>query len=180
MTRLRLEETDLRGITREVGSCLTVVSVYTSFGEPSKVRWLVFGEADLRHNEPTNTWMLVAYLRDGATDFEHDSAYALQLPLIGLAMRDLSCHQTTFGAWVDPNDDRLGGGFRVPKPGYDPWALPGSSKCAHRSCWKGGAKGPLIVPEGHYTGPPRDEDLFAAVRGKRVELVVGRPMSPSP
>lgn len=164
---MKIEPTDLRSITRHPDRCLTTVSLQVDW--KTKLEWLRFGEANIQYFEKRKTWSLKAYLPAGATDFEHDSAHALQLPLIGLQFGDLTIHYHTIFlvAWVDPNEFD---GFRIPRPGYDPMNLPGATKCNSKECRK---TPHIIVPEGHYAGPPKDLELFRAVAGKRVEICIG-------
>lgn len=168
----KVETVDLRSITRRSDKCLTTVMLQLTWDEREKVKWLVFGEAHIQKFERKGQYLLKAYLPAGVTDFEHDSAYAFRLPLMGLEMDELflSYHQTRLRAIVDPNnsDD-----FRVPRPGYDPLKMEGTHTCkAYDQCKE---KPHLIVPEGFYAGPPFDRKLFELVRGKRVEIIVGQP-----
>src|SRR3989344_2568669 len=106
-----LEFTDLSNITRYSDKARTVVTIQPDFrGFNEAFKWLEFGQAQLR-NEGRICW-LGAYLTEGVSDFEHDSAHALRLPLIGLQFEHLWYQNTHFKAWVDPNnpDD-----FRVPR-----------------------------------------------------------------
>lgn len=158
-----LKTTDLSAITRRADRCLTTVTV--DWDWQTQIRWLVFGEAKLRGHERNRTHELMAYLNGGMTDFEHDSAYALCLPLIGLQWTSMDYHTSHFVAWVNPNveSDR---DFRVPRPGYSPADLPESKMC--RRC----KPHHIIVPEGYYQ-PPYDGELYKLVRGKRVEITIG-------
>ena len=107
----------------------------------------------------------------GVTDFEHDSAWALRLPLIGLTWDGLLVHYHTAHllAWVDPDDLD---GFNVPGPGYDPAKLPGAHKCKDKQCLKNDPTGHIIVPEGNYV-PPTNPVLYRQVRGKMLEITIG-------
>ena len=163
-----IKPTDLRAITRRSATCLTVVSIKWDW--QTEINWLTFGEAQLRHHERLGTHELMAYLTNGVTDFEHDSAYALSLPLIGLRFTRLDYHSTYFDAWVDPSHD-VNRGFRVPRPGYNPMEHPESIMCKDK---KNCTDGHIIVPEGHYL-PPYDKELFRLVAGKRVEIVITQP-----
>ncbi len=157
------ELTDLRAISRDADKCLTIVTL----GEDSSsFVWLKFGQLS-RINVHKRSTLLRAYLPEGTTDFEHDSAYLLSLPVIGLAFDDIFYHQVSFSAWVDPNGFE---DFRVPRPGYNPLEHPNAVKCPAKECSK---EPHIIVPEGHYAGPPPDVELFRAVAGKRVTIMVG-------
>ena len=164
-----IKPTDLRAITRRSDKCLTVVEIKWDW--ETEIDWLTFGEAQLRHHENLGTHDLMAYLTDGVTDFEHDSAYALSLPLIGLRFTRLDYHSTHFDAWVDPSHD-ADRGFRVPSPGYDPMKHPDAIVCRAKTCRRDGPH--IIVPEGHYL-PPFNKELFKLVAGKRVEITITQP-----
>lgn len=162
-----VRETDLRAITRHPELCRTTVVIRLDW--QTQVKWLVFGQAQLQRNERTKECTLKAYLPEGVTDFEHDSAYALRLPLIGWEFDSVYYHLCSFNAWIDPNIDTESD-FRVPRPGYNPMEHPEAERC------EGGGRcdGPhIIVPESMYGGPPFDPDLYQAVRGKRVEVQIG-------
>lgn len=165
-------ETDLRSITRHSDRCLTVVNVQlVNWDSRTRVEWLVCGQASIQKpsNPDLGQYTLKAYLPAGVTDFEHDSAYAFQLPLIGIELVSVDYSQTTLRAWVDPEGSE---DFRVPRPGYNPMELPGAKTCKLKvhghQCYKNPHK---MVPEGYFAGPPPDEELFEAVRGKRVEIL---------
>lgn len=165
VARAGLGTVDIRAITRRSDSCLTTVTVHLDW--QTRLRWLVFGEAQIQRLK--RNFLLKAYLPAGVTDFEHDSAYALRLPLVGLELDDLlvNYQQTHLVAFVDPSEPK---DFRVPRAGYDPLKMDGTVTCSHGECKKSPH---LIVPEGHYAGPPFDRELYEAVRGKRVEIVAG-------
>jgi hypothetical protein len=156
---------DFRKLSREADRCITVVTVFDCHEYGDRIRWLRFGQANLQYHEHSKQCVLKAYLGD-ATDCEHDSAYILQLPLIGLTFQSPLYHTMEFSAWIDPNGFEE---FRVPRDGYDPASLPDADRCKMKGC----RKGHLIVPPGYYAGPKPDRELFEAVRGKRVEVSVG-------
>lgn len=126
--------------------------------------WLTFGAANLQDRK-SGTWSLDARFGYGVTDFEHDSAYILSLPLIGLALGGLGVylHEAHFIAWVDPNDFE---GFHVPRPGYDPRKHKDTEIC--QECEEKHS----VLPEGFFTPKP-DRDLWNLVRGKKVEISIG-------
>ena len=167
-----IQLTDLRSITRMSDKCLTTVTIHLDWEK--KTTWLQFGAAQLRtqKDRPDGRHRLEARMTEGVTDFEHDSAYALRLPLVGLFFEGVEYHQSTFSAWIDPNDDPNGGGrftdFHVPRSGYDPTKHPETHKC--KQCK--GKESHLIVPEGFYV-PRFDKELYEAVRGKRVDIRIG-------
>jgi hypothetical protein len=158
---------DFTRITRDATKVRTTVTLDASGG---RVPWILCGMADLRvWSEPKRKWRLSAYLKAGTTDFEHDSAYAFCLPLVGVTFESIYYGVTTAVAWIGGDDDAECD-FRVPGPGYDPLTLPGTVRCS--SCR--GKNSHAIVPEHHYQPPP-EPGLFALVRGCRVEIVTGVP-----
>jgi hypothetical protein len=166
-------ETDLLSVTRGVDRCLSEVFI---FNGGRRSIWLRFGEARLNFREKRDSWQLAAYLSEGVCDFEHDSAFALQLQLVGLTYKGTEYHRSTFTAWVEFDDQE---GFRVPKPGYNPMKHPKATTCAGiynekkgLYCkWNEGEKH-IIVPEGMYV-PPFEPKLWRMLRGKKVEIELG-------
>ena len=165
-----VKETDLRSITRDSARLRTDVILLEDPDGCRQIRWLMAGESRLTRNDHLNIWLLEAHLGGGATDPEHDTAYAFRLPLIGLTFEMVAWHDARFSAWVDPNvgAEEVGGSFHVPWPGYDPAKAPGAVVCKSKSCHKRH----VIVPEGLYV-PPFDPALYEAVRGKRVAIHIG-------
>ena len=159
-----VELTDLRSITRRSDKCVTHVDLYDR-KECRLTPWLIFGEAQMRIDEPRYGGRIVwleSYLASGVTDFEHDSAYALRLSLVGLEFRDIAYHYARFNAIIDPDGDN----FHVPMPGYNPMQEKGALMC--EDC-----KEPhIIVPEGFYV-PRFNRELYAAVKGMTVEISIG-------
>lgn len=182
-----VQETDLRGITRHSDRMMCTVKVDLGYGRDGREReflWLRAGECQIRTDQKCGTCRLEAYLADNACDAEHDTASALRLPLIGLTLGDMGVHysQTYFVAWIDPNLDDFNvrcGEFAVPRPGYNPMKHKDAEICEGiynekkgLFCkWNDGKKH-VIVPEGFYV-PPFDRELYEAVCGKRVEIVIG-------
>jgi hypothetical protein len=144
----------------------------------TRIAWLKFGEATLRHpsDRRDGRWNLEARMGLGATDPEHDTAFALRLPLIGVEFEWADHHQFRFHAFVDPsldpNDEH--NGFHVPLPGYDPTKHPNAHQCnGKRNCKWGDGEPHVIVPEGFYV-PPYLGSLYKLVAGKRVEIILGK------
>jgi len=158
-----LEKVDLRHITRHTDKVQTKVWIVDRYGS-ERVEWLVLGAPQIRFFENKKTWWLSAYMNQGATDFEEDSAYALRLPLIGVTFDGVEYGATRLVAWVDPAglDE-----FHVPASSdYDPTKHPDTVMCT--KC----KKPHPIVPEDFYV-PPRDKALFKKVRGQRVIIHIG-------
>lgn len=162
------EYTDLRSVTRYSDQCETTVYLFDKMGVDS-FKWLHFGQANLDSHDRKKTHTLKAYLA-GATDFEHDSAHALQLPLIGLTFEHLFYHRVCFLAWIapdaGPDPDGRWADFHVPRPGYDPRKHEDAEECTVCETKH------IVVPEGFYL-PPFDNELYQAVKGRRVEVRIG-------
>jgi hypothetical protein len=163
--------TDLRSITREANKCHTSVVIHLDW--ETKVKWLEFGQAEIRFQKESSQsdgrHRLEARMTSGVTDFEHDSAFAVRLPITGLTFQGVLYHRTRFTAWIDPNEDpKFSPDFRVPRPGYNP----AKHKDAHKCTQCKGKESHIIVPEGFYV-PPFDAELYEAVRGKMIEISIG-------
>lgn len=161
---MKLEHIDLRNICRETD----LVEVTVSFMDyDSRVEtWITLGQASLRTNG-RNGWEL--YARMDATDFEHDSAYVINLPLVGLQLDSVWYNQCNFIAWIDPESGEFGPNFRVPTSSdYDPRKLEDTYMCESDRC----EKPHPVIPEKYYQ-PPFDRKLFEKVRGKKVEISFG-------
>lgn len=157
---MRLAEIDLRPISRE--SDKLYCKVFARGDDYEEVCWLTLGAASLQSR---NEGQMSLIARMDATDFEHDSAYVIVLPLIGVALDSVHNHITRLTAWVDPDAANT---FSVPSTGYDPTTHKDAHRCEEERC----AEPHWIVPEGYYT-PPHDKKLYAQVRGKRVTILFG-------
>jgi len=166
---MKVSQVDLRSITRESDKIATSVMIVPS-RHADKKKWLLFGEAQLsdrgNSSDGIKRWELRSYLK-GATDFEHDSAYALVLPLICVTFIWVYYHNTRLSAIVDPtlgpHDD-----FAVPEPGYNPLEHEKTVKCTECE------PNHLIVPEGLYI-PPDNPELYKKVSGKEVQIEILMP-----
>lgn len=162
--------TNLCSITRRPDTCRTVIDIVGPY-QRINYTWIICGESHLRMPDRRDRGdvTLCAYL-DNATDFEHDSGYALQLPLIGWQFQAVEYHAVSFAAWVNPKMDPQFSKFCVPDPGYNPMEHPDASDCENESCVN--ADGPhRIVPEGFYV-PPHNQKLYDHVRGERVRITI--------
>jgi hypothetical protein len=182
--KMIVEETDLRDITRDSKRLVCTVTIdlgWAEDGRTNKLCWLRFGQVQIRKGHKAGEYRLEAHLKDNACDLEHDTAYAVRLPLVGLQLDDLVVNysQTHFVAWVNPDVDEGFSDFHVPRPGYNPmkhedaWLCDGiyDEKKKKYCKWNEG-KPHVILPEGFHV-PPFDKELYRAVRGKKVEIVVG-------
>ena len=176
-----VKETDLLPISRGTDKCISYVTL--DWGNyDDRITWLKFGEASLRTNDRRDgRWNLEARMGLGATDPEHDTAFALRLPLIGVEFEWADHHQFRFHGFVDPS---AGEGrhptFHVPLPGYNPTKHPEAETCngvydekKGQYCKWNDKKKHIIVPEGFYV-PPFDAELYKLVAGKKVEIVMGK------
>jgi hypothetical protein len=112
----------------------------------------------------------------GACDPEHDTAYALRLPLIGVEFEWADHHQFRFHGYVEPGLDPTDrhNTFHVPLPGYDPTTHPKAETCnGKKNCKWGDGKKHVIVPEGFYV-PSFNPELYKLVAGKRVVILMGK------
>jgi len=153
---------DLRPYSRRPDVCLTEVLVQTGWSSEMTL-WIQAGEASIRINDHNQTADLKVYW-DGVQDAEHDSAYILVLPLIGVKMTLLHCHTVSLIAWIDPNEYE---GFNVPLPGYP-------SPNDTRKCLRNDCKGDRAHLIGPYI-PKVNTELFTLMRGRRVEINIGPP-----
>lgn len=158
-----LKTIDLRRISRNPRKCLTTVGLRIDW--TTQLIWLRFGEAEIQYNDQTNVWTLGAYMGFGATDFEHDSAHILKLPLVGLKLEMVIGHMSILTAFIHGDGEQ----FHVPPNSkYNPMKLPEACICKEKRC----GKPHPIVPEGFYV-PPYNRELHRRVMGKRVEIRMG-------
>jgi len=160
---------DLRGITREPDRHLTRVKLYHDHFRGKE--WIIMGQARLvarDRSQGPSVWTFDAYLPANVTDFEHDSAYAIRMGLVGVEFKNVYYGHTEIVAVIDPMDFE---GFHVPSPGYNPMKLEGAHQCMSDHCKR---EPHIVVPEGNYV-PPNNVDLFRMVRGRFVEITFGVP-----
>lgn len=173
--------TDLRSITRESDTCLTIVSFqrYARGGMEAEYGdgyWLLFGQAQLRRSESDDVVELGARMGMGATDFEHDSSWVVKLPLIGFAYDSLHYHILEAHGWVQPctplsaRDQDL----RVPLPGQDYYKDAFETDCKLAQCRQGedGKFKSVSHPITKYI-PEYNISLHRRVSGRRVSIQVG-------
>jgi len=158
---------DFRSISRDADRVETRIAISLDPYDRTEYEWIVAGQGSLdRYDERTGQHTLRVYLGRGATDFEHDSAYVLQLGLYGVRFKGVSYHRTEVQAFIPP-DLRLED-FRVPKAGYDPFLIDPYT-CEEGHCEK---EPHPIVPEGCYV-PKGDREQWKLLRGRRVRIVFG-------
>lgn len=159
---------DLRTLSRNSDKCLTQVTLYPDWDTKNAFVWIQAGETSLRQKrdgDPTSGHTLTCYVKDGATDFEHDSAYLFQLPLVGLTFVSMWYHQVRFGAYIDPTLDTLSfDRFSVPSADYNPFKHKDASLC--ESCK--GDDAHSFVP---YL-PPNNTKLYQRIKGLKAEILI--------
>lgn len=161
---------DLRPISAEADRMITTVHVVDEDieGRGGCHPWLTFGEASLlrsNRDDALRGWCLKGWIGRNATDESHDAAQIVRIPLIGVTLYMVEQHRSWFEALIDPSVNSPKIDFRVPSPGWDPFAA--GKKCT--SCRGNDTKGHLITP---YL-PKHDPQLWALVRGKRVRIRMG-------
>jgi hypothetical protein len=135
MQEYKVELLDLRAISRASDRSTTKVDLIVDY---VAYPWIVAGECNLR--EVHQSYELYVRAIDGLTDAEHDSAYAIILPLVGVKLLSVQRHEVTLVAWINAENSN---NFRVPNAKYDPTMLPGAFTCT--AC----DEHHLIVPEAY-------------------------------
>lgn len=158
---------DLRNCTRGVSHARTIISIEGD--DCSRHTWLILGEVQIRPPKDGCSGAVKGRLTEGVTDFEHDSAYAFSIPIVGFTMvGEVEYSRVSFLAHVaaTPYDQE---DLRVPLGPYDPAQLPGATVC--KDCE---GETHIIVPTGHFSGPPAHgdahADLWKKVRGRLIEI----------
>jgi hypothetical protein len=155
-------KTDLCSITCDSDKVKTIVRLCDEFGHRD-LEWLIFGRCGVRlarENQRPARWWLQAHLAKGATDWEHDNAFALRLPLVAIEMQMVLGSNVILGALIDGRDPA---DFRVPPPGYDPIAE--GEICKDEHC---GRRHPVVD---RYL-PPENPELLRVVMGRQVEIFI--------
>lgn len=161
---LDIPKLDLRSITR--GSKESICSVELKLNWKTRLDWIVLGQTSISKTGGANSpgkWSLKSYLGSGMTDFEHGSAYAIHLPLIGVQFEYSQYGTSYLYAWIDSDAEDQ---FCVPPPGYDPSKDSKATCCKMKDCSFG--RHMLVA----YT-PPRNPELYKLVRGKQVSILLG-------
>lgn len=122
--------------------------------------WLEFGECQIT-NEGRNCF-LGARIRDGITDFEHDSCYVARIELVGLQYKFTANHVTYLEANVTPRHEDI----LIYEPDFVPEKIKGSWKCKEKGCDKH-----LMLPDGYFC-PPIYKNA-RVVAGRRVSISMG-------
>jgi hypothetical protein len=164
---LHVEPVDFRPITRNADKIVTRVMLGNPFSGGRKL-WLTLGECKLFKpvERDSMRWRLDAYLPYGVTDFEHDSAHAVILPLLAVTHGSSLFGHLWFDAIIDPTDPE---DFRVPDTSYNPMEHKDARQCDYDSCRD---TPHIVVPEGFYI-PPSNPKLFRKVAARPVVITIG-------
>lgn len=120
-------------------------------------RWIRLGYIRVSIDEDGDG-LLEGIIGRGATDPEEDVPRVLRLPIGILSQRSFHGAPEITAVILAQSTS-----FRVPPPGYNPFAEPGARIC--QTCED---KHP-IVPEGFYV-PPENKPAYAAARGRIIRL----------
>ena len=148
---------DLRSVTRDADTFTTTVLIRDPETYRSVV-WIKAGKADLR-NEGDQQFLRIR-LDYGVTDFEHDSAIAVNIDLIGLKFESVYNGTLCAKAWIATEKESM---FRVPQSGYNPSEADDVLTC--ESCKK---PHPLV----EYL-PEENHKLWHKLRGSQIEIRLG-------
>lgn len=167
-----LPHCDFRSISRESDRVFTKVHLLLDPYERNEYLWIHAGQGNLdRFDDRTGCHTLRVYLGRGATDFEHDSAYVLQLPIFGVTFKHVWYNSVELIGFIPPDMRR--DDFKVPAAGYDPFEHPETEMCDPDPEYHGADHKPHpIVPQGMYV-PQGSKEQWQLVRGKRVRIVFG-------
>lgn len=149
-THIRFEDFDLQEVLTD-----------TTQKPHRLLNWLEFGECRILNE--SRFCRIESPIRDGITDFEHDTCKVVCIGLVGLQYKFTSNHVSHFDACLTPNPEDI----QLHSPDFVPEEAGGES-CEYDHC----ADTPhLILPEGLYV-PPMYE-FARVVAGKRVTITMG-------
>lgn len=163
---LIVEHIDLRPVTRD--SDRFVCEIMVDAGTGSKAKWITCGRVKIQFPDRggARPAVLSARAAYGVTDFEHDSPYIFQIPIVGFHVSFIEDGMTYVECTIGGNAEDL----RVPTiAGYDPTKLPGAYVCKDKACEEHHA----VVPEGYFAGPPASQALWQNLVSRRLEIVYG-------
>lgn len=148
---------DLTSVTRPGAVTSIMLDDY------ERIEWIRCGVTVVQRRD-RQPWRLGARAREGVTDFEHDSAWIFQIPLVGVALDMIDMGTVFVTGYIagDPGD------LRVPTSAdYDPARHPEASLCDGRHCGMGSH--PIVAPD-YWAGPPADEKLWRRLVGRRLDI----------
>lgn len=163
---LIIDTIDLRKVTRKGGEATILLD--TGDYQRPRQEWIRCGAVCLHGKHDGETpWTLGARAAAGVTDFEHDSLWIFQIPVVGASLSFIDNGVIWLAGWIGGAPEDL----HVPiLSGYDPSRLPGSSVCT--AC----AVKHRVVPEGYFAGPPANESVWQQLVGRRIQVLI-RPTS---
>lgn len=123
--------------------------------------WLEFGECVITNEG--RTCFIGSRMRDGITDFEHDSCYAVHIDLVGLRYLFTSSHVSHFEAHLTTKHEDI----RIHEPDYEPEKTKGAWRCKEKSC----EDKHLMLPDGGFTPPIYK--FARVVAGRRISITMG-------
>lgn len=108
-----IQELDLASVTRTENQRYCQISVQDGTSLKKKA-WISCGEVSFSEGRAGHT--IRAYLNQDATDFEHDSALAFSIPIIGLTFVHVYNGTVLFRAFIAPPQSHYDWeDFRVPR-----------------------------------------------------------------
>lgn len=151
---------DLSKISDDGDTMITTIQLedYDLQGLLKRGPWLTFGTASIRTE---TTCDIGAHLSGGVQDFEHSSAYAVRINLVGLRFKFTSGHVSYFEAHLTPKYDDI----RIHEPDFDPTKVKGAVMC--KEC----EDKHLLLPDGYYIPPVYKYAKLVA--GTRVSITIG-------
>jgi len=173
----KIKKLDFTKVTRDADKTRTRILIKPRYGMQSLE--IVCGRTNLNRNrDRTPSYeRLTARASYGVIDFEHDSAYIFQIPLVGVAL-DFVENSTVYYSGIllgrDPEDLRIS-----LDTDYDPTKLKGAYKCNGKECRSG--KSHMIVPEGYWAGPEmKVQTLYLQLVGAEVSVILSTPSKEDP
>ena len=123
--------------------------------------WLHFGASEIQQTDRMCT--IGGRMRDGITDFEHDSCKIVCIDLLGLQFKFTSNHVSHFEATLSPDPEHI----RLYDEDFVPEKMEGTWQCEDEHCedehW--------MLPDGHFVPPVYK--LARLVAGQRVSITMG-------
>lgn len=153
--------TDLRHITRHSDICRTVVWIENRGVRRDETKWITLGQTDVL-DRGDGRFDLQALATRGFVDCDQSSARAISIPLIGLRLVHVDCHQTRLKAYIAP---RKLDSFHMPWPDYNPALHPKS----HVETF--GDREMTVMADGYWY-PPVNKVVYRHVQGREVTIVI--------
>ncbi len=164
-----LPKVDLRPFTRDSKKIDTRIFLKGHDYESKQFLWIHVGAVEIRRSPEqgeVEQYILRAHRLVGYTDFEHDSAKALTIPMIGVKLATGFSGCVRLIGWIDFNPERAND-LRI----FNPNALDKEASTC-KDCEK---PHPIV----QYVPSP-DPVLFNKIRGMQVEIFIGATSDPEP